>query len=573
MRSFLKNNKKRLKLIIGSLATIVILFTGYAFVDNDFKIIRGLDIYYSLFREVSLYYVDETDPDKLVKNSIEGMLENLDPYTVFIDESQLDDYDFMTTGKYGGIGAIVRKANNSIVVVEPYEGSPAQKAGLRAGDIVYQVNGKDINGTEMDDISELLKGDPQTKIELTIERYKVPKRFKLKIIREKIAISSVTYSGLLNASTGYIKISGFTEGTAADVKKAFLDLKNKGAKALVIDLRENPGGLLNEAVSVVSLFVDKGMEIVSTRGKFAQFNSVYRTSSQPVDTQIPLAVLVNRGSASASEIVAGSLQDLDRAVIIGQRTYGKGLVQSTRPLSYNTKLKITTAKYYIPSGRCIQALDYSHRNADGSVAHVPDSLIRAFKTAHGRTVYDGGGVFPDIYLASDAINKISIALYSGNYFFDFATQFAAENKAITSPDKFRISAQIYERFIQFLKEKKFDYTTDSENALKKLRSTVQSENYSDATKAELDALEQKLAHNKFKDLEKYKPEISDLLCQEIVSRYYYQTGRVKASLIDDKELEKALQTMEKQTLYTGILNGSIKAQMPAEEKRNDYEFE
>jgi carboxyl-terminal processing protease len=541
-----------------TLAIVVIGAITISFSDNDFKIVKNLDIYYSLFREISMYYVDETDPEKLVKSSIEGMLEKLDPYTTFIDESELDEYNFMTTGKYGGIGAIVRKSANSIIIVEPYENSPAQKSGLKAGDVVYEVNGQAINGKEMDDISELLKGDPGTKAVLTVERANSGKHIKISVVREKISISSVMYAGIIRKNIGYMKITGFTEGTSIDAKNAFLNLKAQGAESLIIDLRDNPGGLLGEAVGVVNLFVDKNQVIVSTHGKLSQYNSSYRTTNNPVDTKIPIVVLVSHGSASASEIVAGSLQDLDRAVVVGQRTFGKGLVQATRPLCYNTKLKITTAKYYIPSGRCIQAIDYTHRNADGNAGKVPDSLIREFKTLNGRSVFDGGGVMPDIYIQPEIFSKVGFELYSKYYIFDFATLFYSKTDSIKNPEQFEISNDVYSDFKNYLKERKFNFRTASEDAFEKLIAATQKEKYSESAKPELEALKQKISHNKNLDLDKNRNEIVQLLKEEIVSRYYFQKGKVRASLIGDTLVNTALKIITDTKYYNDIITGKIK---------------
>ena len=369
---------------IGITLLISLSVISYSFVDQDFKILKNLDIYYTLFRELNLFYVDNTDPDKLVKASIDGMLETLDPYTVYIPESEMDDYKFMTTGEYAGIGALIRKNGNYTTISETYEGHPAYKAGLKVGDIIQEIDGKSIFNKSSSDVSDLLKGDVNTPIELTIQRPGTNKLFKKVLIREKIAVHNVPYYGMVRGNTGYIKLTTFTTDAHFEVKNALISLKEQGAKSIILDLRSNPGGLLMEAVDISNLFIPKDQEIVSTKGKVKEFDNTYVTKNQPVDDKIPLAILVNHNSASASEIVAGSLQDLDRALIIGQKTFGKGLVQTTRQLSYNAQLKVTTAKYYIPSGRCIQALDYSHRLSNGDVNNFPDSLITKFKTKNGR---------------------------------------------------------------------------------------------------------------------------------------------------------------------------------------------
>lgn len=529
---------------LGLLILIVISAISIGFInfdDKNFQIAKNLDIYHTLFRELNLYYVDETDPGQLVKNSIDKMLETLDPYTVYIPESQMEDFRFMTTGKYGGIGALIRQAGNYVMVAEPYEGFPAHKAGLKAGDTIYQIDGNSTKGKTSDEISELLKGDPNTPLQIAVKRGNNDKLLTFNIKREKISIKSVPYYGMLNNNTGYIRLNSFTENCSNEVKEALLDLKNNHAmENLVFDLRGNPGGLLHEAVNVSNLFLPKGQEIVSTKGKVKQWNRTYTANNDPIDLNIPVVVLVNRGSASASEIVSGAIQDLDRGVVIGSRTFGKGLVQTTRDLSYNTKLKLTTAKYYIPSGRCIQALDYSHRNDDGSVGRVPDSLITEFKTKGGRKVFDGGGVLPDILIEPKEMSNISISLYTKNLIFDYATYFESKNDSIALPGNFKINDSIYNDFIAFLSDKTFDYTLESEEIINNLEEAVKNDRYQDKVGNLLTELRTKLAHDKNEDLKMFRDEISLLLHDEIVSRYYYQKGRAQSALIDDPAIDSAL---------------------------------
>jgi carboxyl-terminal processing protease len=534
-------NKKRAAVII-SLG--VILSLGFAKVsDRDFELIKNLDIFYSLFRELNLFYVDEPDPQELIETGIDAMLNSLDPYTTFISESELDDFNFMTTGQYGGIGSLIRRSGNHVIIAEPYEGSPAAKAGLQAGDIILSVDGFNTRGKDLSEVSEKLKGTPGTKVELKVKKPGREKPSEIEIIREQIQIDNVNYYGILEDNTGYIRLSNFTLGAGNEVKEAFLNLKDQGMDKLVLDLRGNPGGLLIEAVRVCNIFVDKGQLIVSTKGKVEQWDKEHYTTLEPLDTEIPLAVLVNRGSASASEIVAGAFQDLDRAVIIGQRTFGKGLVQTTRSLKYNTQLKVTTAKYYIPSGRCIQALDYSNRNEDGSVGHVPDSLISEYKTAGGRTVYDGGGIRPDIKDSMETYDQLALHLYAQSLIFDFATNYVVENPEKPVLEGFSIDDDSYREFIDFVEERDFSYETQSEKALKSLVKTARSEKYYELAKEEFDMLADKLKHDNEKDLLHFKDEVIELLNEEIISRYYYQSGRIQLSIESDHQVNKAIETL------------------------------
>ncbi|MCK5823247.1 MAG: S41 family peptidase [Bacteroidales bacterium] len=554
----MKKISKKIKLIIISSLIIItpILFVSF---DNDnFEIAKNLDIYYTLFRELNLYYVDEIDPGDLIKTSMDEMLKSLDPYTVFIPESKIEDFKFMTTGQYGGVGAIIRKSGDYVVIAEPYENAPVHKAGIEAGDIITKIEGKSTKGKSIKDISELLKGQPNTKVKLTMKRKGVEKPFDKNITRKKIQINSVPYSGMLNDSIGYIKLNVFTENSSKDVKKAILDLKEKqNAKAFVFDLRNNPGGLLNEAVNICNFFVDKGQTIVTTKGKVKQWNKTYKATNQPIDTNTPLVILVNRGSASASEIVSGTMQDLDRAVIIGQRTYGKGLVQTTRSLSYNSKLKVTTAKYYIPSGRCIQALDYSHRNEDGSVGKIPDTLVTKFSTNNGRTVYDGGGILPDIKIEPEYLSKIAICLVIKNLIFDFATDYKLSHDSIESATKFNFTDSDYENFIDFIADKKFDYKTQSEKKLAELKKIAKKEKYYDRVSKEFEILQKDLAHDKDKDLITFKGEIKELIKEEIISRYYFQKGRISSSLSKDPKITEALKILGNNKKYSNLLSGNV----------------
>lgn len=546
---------KKAGIVIVGICVFAISFYSFKQDDKNFQIAKNLDIYYTLFRELNLFYVDEVDPTKLVKTSVDKMLESLDPYTNYIPEDDVEDFRFMTTGEYAGIGALISKQKGKILIAEPYEGFPAQKSGLKAGDVLLEVAGKSTDKLSTEDVSALLKGPAQKPVVVKVQRYGAKKPMEVEIMREKIQIDPVPYYGMLDKETGYIRLSNFTENCTERVKTALIELKEKhGAKTLVLDLRSNPGGLLMEAVRMANLFVPKGQEIVSTRGKVKQWDKVYTATENPVDTIMPIAVLVNRGSASASEIVAGAIQDLDRGMIIGTRTFGKGLVQTTRDLSYNAKLKITTAKYYIPSGRCIQALDYSHRNEDGSVGIVPDSLISKFKTKKGRIVFDGGGVAPDITVDDETLSNLSASLVTNSIIFDYATYFNSKNEKIASPEEFTISSEVYADFSKFVKEQDFTYESKTEEELDDLLEVAKKEKYYDISKAEFETLKQKLGHNLDQDLEHFRKEVSELLTDEIVSRYFYQKGAIKVGLREDADVKKALEVLHKPDGYASIFD-------------------
>jgi len=553
----INNSLKKIKIWLVATVIIVSSITLVAFDDSvNFEIAKNLDIYYTLFRELNLYYVDETKPGDLIKKSIDAMLNSLDPYTVYIPESQMEDFRFMTTGQYGGVGALIREDGDYIVITEPYEGFPAQKNDIRAGDVILAVDGLSIKGKSTSEVSELLKGQPKTKINLKLKRHGITEPIEKTIEREEIKIDAVQYYGVVSDSIGYINLSSFTESSYIEVKNALTKLKeNAAVKYLIFDLRRNPGGLLIEAVNITNLFVSKSEIIVSTKGKVKDWDKVYTGMMTPIAPEIPIAVLVNSGSASASEIVSGAIQDLDRGVVIGQRTFGKGLVQTTRPLSYNAKLKVTTAKYYTPSGRCIQALDYTHRNPDGSVGKVPDSLVTPFKTKNGRIVYDGGGVTPDINVEVEQFSNIKASLLTKNLIFDFATLYTIQHQSIPEITKFTITDEIYGQFIDFLKDKDFDYQSESEENLKTLMQTAKEEKYYDLVKNEAEILKTKLAHDKNKDLQVFKEEIKQSVFQEIASRYYFQKGRIKALLISDPVIKEAIAVLQDKTRYKLVLSG------------------
>jgi carboxyl-terminal processing protease len=520
---------------------------------RDFKLAKNLDIFFTLFRELNTFYVDEINPDKLIKTGIDNMLKTLDPYTVYFPETEADEFKILTTGKYGGIGSLIRGGGDYSVISEVYKGFPADKAGIKAGDILKKVDDVSIKGLTTDKVSEKLKGDPGTPIKVTIERNGAETVYSLK--REKIAIPAVPYYGMIDSKTGYISFRTFSQDCIDEVKSALVDLKKNNPQQIILDLRGNPGGLLTEAVEIVNLFVGQGNEVVSTKGKVKQFDEVYKTTKPAVDDKIELAVLINRGSASASEIVAGAIQDLDRGVIIGQRSYGKGLVQITRPLSYNTELKVTTAKYYIPSGRCIQALDFSHPNEDGSVGIIPDSLISEFKTKNGRTVKNGGGITPDIEVTPASLSQITGELYLRNYIFDYATQYYWSHPVISSPDQFNFSDKDYSDFGTMLVSRKFSYKTATEESLNELITNAKKEKYYDMHKAVFDTLQKEVAHSLQEDLRLFRPEITELIEDEIISRYFYEQGAVAWSIKKDEQVQKALEVLNNKNQYTLILQG------------------
>ncbi len=543
--------------VIISLATTSIF--SFGFVESYFEVSKNLDIFATLFRELNIYYVDDADPGDLMKTGIDAMLESLDPYTNYIPESKMEDYKMMTTGQYGGIGALIQTQGDKVVISEPYQGFGADKAGLRAGDKIIKIDGNEAVGKSSDEIREFLLGQPGTTVEIVIERPGIEGLLTKTVTREEVKIKDVPYFGMVGDSIGYIRLTGFTESASAEVKAALISLKEKGANAIVLDLRGNGGGLLRESVNIVNFFVEKGSPVVSTKGKIKDWDKEYKALSIPVDTEIPLAVLVNGGSASASEIVSGSLQDNDRAVILGSLSFGKGLVQQVRPLSYNSKLKVTVAKYYTPSGRCIQKLDYSHRGQDGKVGEIPDSLITEFKTLKNkRSVFDGKGVAPDVAVKSHLLSDIAASLLLKNLFFSYATEYRIKHETIKETKEFSLSDDEYENFVHFLDGKDYEYTTESEDILVKLEKAAKDDKYFDDVKAEYEALKNKLSHNKKDDLYKFKDEIKYILESEIVSRYYYQKGQIEVSLKHDLVLDEAIKTLNDRALYNSILAGTNK---------------
>lgn len=521
--------------------------------DRYYNINKNIDIFNSVLRELDMFYVDSVKVDSLVQRTIVNMLTGLDPYTEYYSEENMGDLRFLTTGEYAGIGAIISHNNNRVVINEPYEGLPADKAGLKAGDIILEIDGQDMRNATVKEVSDNLKGTPGTTLTLKIQRPGESKERSLKILREKIEMDPITYSTVMDDNIGYLHFGSFTANSSESVKRTVNGLKSQGAESLILDLRGNGGGILEEAVNLVNFFVPKGLEIVSTKGKVKQWDRTYRTQNQPIDEVIPLVVLIDTGSASASEIVAGALQDLDRAVIVGNRSFGKGLVQTPRDLPYGGNIKLTTAKYYIPSGRLIQVLDYSHRNPDGSVGRVPDSLTNVFTTRNGREVRDGGGITPDFAIPHEPAGTISFYLLTQNIVFDYVTNWVQKNPKIAPPQQFRLSDADYEEFKQFVKSKDFQYDQLSERTLQQLENIMTFEGYMDTASDEFKALEAKLKPDLDRDLELFKDEIKKMIETEIVQRFYYKKGVLIHQLSDDEVLDKAVEILKDQSVYKATL--------------------
>lgn len=541
----------KLKTLILMLA---ICLPAIAQEQKEFRINKNLTIYNDVMRQLDLNYVDTLNYDQLVKTSIDAMLGKLDPYTVYLPEDKTEDLQFMTTGAYGGIGAVISQRNGKSYITDPYEGMPAQRNDVRAGDIILEIDGKSTKGKTLNEVSNMLRGKPHDKIRLKLERYGEKKPIIREFERETIQINPVGYAGIVANGTGYVQLNEFTDKAATEFKAAVNRMvKSDSISALIIDLRDNGGGIIDEAIKIVGYFVPKGTEVVSTKGKITSTERVYKTTTEPIYPDMKLAVLTNRASASASEIVAGAMQDLDRAVLIGERTFGKGLVQNIRPISYDGHLKITTAKYYIPSGRCIQAIDYSHRNEDGSVGRVPDSLTHVFHTKNGRIVRDGGGISPDIDIKPKEGINITYYIYIQNMHFDFATKYVAEHPTIAPPDKFSISQEDYKAFEDFLEEKDFHYTTETEKFYEQLLELASYEGLDSIARPEFEALKQKLTPDISQALVTYKDDITDLLNMEIIKRYYFQKGEVQYSLRHDKELQKAREILNDDTQLNELL--------------------
>jgi len=538
------------------LLIILFVFTSiFLSAQNDFEIAKNVDIFVSILKELNAKYADEINPTDLVTKAIHGMLGSLDPYSVYYPESQIEDFKLMTTGQYGGIGALIQQHGKNVVISEPYENSPSQKAGLRAGDIILKINGLNVQGKNSSDISTILKGQPGTTLNIEIERPTEGKKHTFSVKREEIKFPPVPFSGMLQDKIGYIKLDQFTEKASSEVKEAFLKLKEQGMKYLILDLRNNGGGLLHEAVNIMNIFVDQNVKIAETKGKIKEQNNIFRTKNAAIDRDIPVVVLVNESSASSSEIVAGAFQDLDRGVIVGKKTFGKGLVQNILPLSYNTSFKITVSKYYIPSGRCVQNVDYFNRDTLEIAPYIPDSLATPYKTKNGRIVYDKGGIEPDIITPDSVPSNILIALVLNNIIFDFSNDYAARNETILPANQFKLSDTEYKQFADFVKSKNFVYDTETEQLLKELKEAAQNEKYYTAIESVYNEMIKKIESEKSNDVYKFKDELSEYIANEIVVRYYYQKGRIEHQLTSDPDVKTAMEILLNTSKYKSILSG------------------
>ncbi len=541
--------KRSLKIV----AIVMIGFLGVATISSDhnkyFEISKNIEIYTNLYKEINTYYVDDLDPAKLMRTGVDAMLESLDPYTNYISESEIEGFRYITDGKYNGIGAMIRKIDDYVTITEPYDNCPAQKAGLKAGDVVIEVDGKSTKGKSTDDVSAILKGFPGTEVILTIKRPGESKELKITLVRDEVVVPNVPYSGMVNEDIGYVSLSTFTRNAGKNVGDALKKLKeeNPNLKGVIFDLRGNGGGLLTEAVNVSNVFIPKGEMVVTTKGKVADWDRSFKTLNRPVDEETPLILLIDKGSASASEIVSGVIQDLDRGVLIGQRSYGKGLVQNTRDVGYNSKVKMTTAKYYIPSGRCIQGVSYKN----GEPIDIPDSLRTNFKTKNGRLVQDGGGVKPDVFIDHPSNFNIIVDLWRKNMVFNYVTQYCLENKNV--PEIADLEFTNFDKFIQFLSDEGFEYETGSEKLLAELKAQAEKEKMISSFQGEIKIIENKIEAEKKNELLKHKEAITDIIEKEIASRYYYQKGKIQVGLKNDKEIKEAIAILNDSDRYKSIL--------------------
>lgn len=546
-----------LRAVTGAVLGAAFLFFSFRGADDLFEISKNLDILTSIYREININYVDEVQASEVMQKGIEGMLSTLDPYTEFIPESDIEEFklNYVST-EYGGIGALIMSRNNRVYISEIYEGFPAWRTGLRAGDEILKIDGISVPGKISEEVSELLKGPRNSDLKLVVRRPGEEKLIEKNIKRGEIRFRNVSYFGTVKEDIGYIKLDKFLEDASDEVKDAFQHLKKEEhIGSLILDLRGNGGGILQEAVKIVGFFVEDGDTVVMQKGKNSSNAIAYRSSGKPLDTEIPIAILVDKNTASASEIVAGAFQDFDRAAIIGQRTFGKGLVQQTLRMPYNTLLKMTIAKYYIPSGRCIQALDYAHRSLDGRAVRIADSLISEFHTTGGRRVYDGSGIYPDILTETTQYSNVTYSIMNNLYHFDYATEFRNDHNSISPVGSFTISDEIYHDFVSWLDKKDFDYSTSSEQIMDRLKEVTEKEKRFSDIEEEYQILLNELRHNKSADLTKFRPEISELLENEIASRYYFQKGRIRSSIKYDDDIREAVSVLGNERLYSSILHG------------------
>lgn len=536
-------------LLIGIATALVALSPT----ERYFEIAKNMKIFAKLYQEVNKYYVDDVNPTELMNAGINAMLSTLDPYTNFIPEDEIENYRTQTTGEYGGIGVQIINHQGKVIVTMPTEGYIAHKLGLEIGDEILEIDGIDLSNRTPEEISKLLKGQAGSIVRIKIKRFGIPNPISLELKRERIQINNVRYFGMVTKDIGFIQLSEFTKDAHVEVRKALQELKSQGAQKIILDLRGNPGGLLSEAISVSNLFLNRGLDIVSTKGKIEEWNKVHKSQEMPEDAEIPLVVLINEASASAAEIVSGVMQDYDRGVIIGKRSFGKGLVQATRPLEFNSQLKVTIAKYYIPSGRCIQEIDYSKKDENGNTLKKPDSLRTAFKTKNGRIVYDGGGISPDIQTEKIQLATITQTLLQKGLIFDYATYYKFKHKEVADPKSFTLSDQEYKNFMDWLKDKDYQYKTNVEKSLEKLIEAAKTDKYYDNIQAEISQLSQKINISKENDLIKFKNEIREILETEILSRYYLQKGLVESTFDNDEDIIKAIQVLNNQDEYDKIL--------------------
>ncbi|MBE6200818.1 MAG: S41 family peptidase [Rikenellaceae bacterium] len=542
-------------LIVGAVVVGGLLL-GSAAQNNTYNLGKNIEILVNLFRNLNLFYVDGVEPDKLMDAAAEGMTKVLDPYTTYLSAEKMEEFSTMTTGKYGGVGSMIRQRGEWVDFIEPYKGSPADKAGIRPDDRIVEIEGKDAKGMTSQKVSDLLRGDPGSTVRLKVKKFPGEEVVELRIKRERITIPSIPYYGMVADSVGYIIHNDFTEDCSTALLNAYRDLEAQGMKALVLDYRGNGGGLLQEAVKILSMFVPKGTEVVSMRStKSAKENRTFKTENEPVSLDMPMVVLTNSGSASAAEIVAGALQDTDRAVIVGQRTFGKGLVQSTYPLGYDAYAKITTAKYYLPSGRCVQAIDYAHRNDDGSVASVPDSLVQEFKTLGGRKVYDGGGVVPDVKLDPQYISTFAYVVYGMGHIDDFLTDYCRRHydDLVVEPQKYHFDQAAYEEFIEFMKDKDVPWESEAELRWKEFKKAAEKERWGESIDTPLAQIDDLFANTTEDNLRLYQREISDMIEEQIVSRYCFNEGGIHHTIPIDTELAKAVEILQNKPLYTEIV--------------------